>query len=166
MKRTRKKHNAASTTVSHCASSGPSGLACQLLHDFDAPHPTGKLGEDRGLIAQPGSDLEDALMRLGAEEVGHECDYEGLRDRLIEADRQRRVLVSERESQEGGRERCRGTLRIAASTRSSSAASPSSSGQISVAIFGPPETAPRLRPAGLRATAPQRGFDGLRHFGD
>ena len=24
------------------------GLACQLLHDFDAPHPTGKLGQDRG----------------------------------------------------------------------------------------------------------------------
>jgi hypothetical protein len=34
------------------------GSACQLLHDFDAPHPTGKLGQDRGLIAQPGSDLE------------------------------------------------------------------------------------------------------------
>src|SRR5215471_3601675 len=29
-------------------------------------------------------------MRLGAEQVGHERDYEGLRDRLIEADRQRR----------------------------------------------------------------------------
>src|SRR6202045_2807736 len=56
------------------------GLACQLLHDFDAPHPTGKLGQDRGLIAQPGSDLEDALMRLGAEEVGHQRDYEGLRE--------------------------------------------------------------------------------------
>ena len=43
------------------------GLACQLLHDLDAPHPTGKLGQHRGLIAQPRSDLEDALMRLGAE---------------------------------------------------------------------------------------------------
>src|ERR1700732_33425 len=74
-----------------------------LLHDLDALHPTGKLGQDRGLIAQPGSDLEDALMWLGAEEVGHERDYEGLRDRLIEADRQRRVLVSER-GQEGGHE--------------------------------------------------------------
>ncbi len=42
-------------------------------------------------------------MRLGAEEVGDERDYEGLRDRLIEADRQRRVLVSER-GQEGGHE--------------------------------------------------------------
>ena len=41
------------------------GLACQLLHDFDAPHPTGKLGQDRGLIAQPGSDLEDAVMGSG-----------------------------------------------------------------------------------------------------
>src|SRR5580692_57520 len=102
------------------------GLACQLLHDFDTPHPTGKLGQDRGLIAQPGSDLEDALMRLGAEEVGHERDYEGLRDRLIEADRQRRVLVSERARKEGTK-RCRGTLRIAASTRSSRAALPSSS---------------------------------------
>src|SRR5262249_59101698 len=64
---------------------------------------TGKLGQDRGLIAQPGSDLEDAVMRLGAEEVGHERDYEGLRDRLIEADRQRRVLVNQR-GQEGGHE--------------------------------------------------------------
>ena len=27
---------------------------------------------DGSLIAQPGSDLEDAVMRLGAEEVGHE----------------------------------------------------------------------------------------------
>src|SRR5215470_10104627 len=44
-----------------------------------------------------------AVMRLGAEEVGHERDYKGLRDRLIEADRQRRVLVSER-SQEGRHE--------------------------------------------------------------
>jgi len=42
-------------------------------------------------------------MRLGAEEIGHERDYEGLRDRLIEADRQRRVLVSER-GQQGGHE--------------------------------------------------------------
>jgi hypothetical protein len=63
------------------------------MRAFDAPHPTGKLGQDRGLIAQPGSDLEDALMRLGAEEVGHQRDYEGLRDRLIEADRQRRSGV-------------------------------------------------------------------------
>ena len=42
-------------------------------------------------------------MRLGTEEVGHERDDEGLRDRLIEADRQRRVLVSQR-GQEGGHE--------------------------------------------------------------
>jgi hypothetical protein len=42
-------------------------------------------------------------MWLGAEEVGRERDYEGLRDRLIEADRQRRVLVSER-GQEGRHE--------------------------------------------------------------
>jgi hypothetical protein len=38
---------------------------------------------------------------LGAEELGHERDDEGLRDRLIEADRQRRVLVSERGQEEG-----------------------------------------------------------------
>jgi hypothetical protein len=31
------------------------------------------------------------MLSCGAEEVGHERDYEGLRDRLIEADRQRRV---------------------------------------------------------------------------
>jgi hypothetical protein len=40
-------------------------------------------------------------MRLGAEELGHERDYEGLRDRLIEADLQRRVLVSEGGQEEG-----------------------------------------------------------------
>ena len=65
-------------------------------------------------------------MRLGAEEVGHERDYEGLRDRLIEADRQRRVLVA-RGARKEGTKRCRGTLRIAASMRSSRAALPSSS---------------------------------------
>ena len=56
-------------------------------------------------------------MRLGAEEVGHERDYKGLRDRLIEADRQRRVLVSER-GQEGGRrrlERCATGSRLSVS---------------------------------------------------
>jgi hypothetical protein len=40
------------------------------------------------------------------------------------------------------------------------------SGRIRVAIFGPPETAPRLRPTDLRASGPPQGFDGLRRFGD
>ena len=32
-------------------------------------------------------------MRLRSKQVGHESDYEGLRDGLIEADRQRHVLI-------------------------------------------------------------------------
>ena len=45
------------------------------------------------MVAQAGADLEHRLVRLGSKEIGHQSDDEGLRDGLIEADRQRHVLV-------------------------------------------------------------------------
>jgi hypothetical protein len=48
----------------------------------------------RGLVPEPGAHLEHSRSRFDPEEVEHERTDEWLRDSLVEADRQRRVLVS------------------------------------------------------------------------
>ena len=40
-------------------------------------------------------------MRSGVKEIGHDGDHERLRDRLVEADRQRRVVVGQRRERGG-----------------------------------------------------------------
>ncbi len=59
----------------------------ELLHNLNAPHPTGKLRQDGGLVAEPGADFENRLPGLRRQEVDHECSNEWLGDCLVEADR-------------------------------------------------------------------------------
>ena len=73
----------------------PLSLKRQLLDHFDAPYPTRQPRQDRSLVAEAGADLEHAVCRLRGEEVGHHRHDERLRDRLVEADRQRRVVVGQ-----------------------------------------------------------------------
>jgi hypothetical protein len=101
------------------------GMACEFLDDFDAPNLPGMFGEDRGLIAKTGADLEHRLVRLGSKEIGHESDDEGLRDGFIEANRQRHVLVSIRVQPRLARSDAAAPA-AAMPSRSSSAALPSS----------------------------------------
>ena len=53
----------------------------------------GELGEDSGLIARAGADVENAFAARQREGLGDPRDHVGLRDRLPLADRQSRVLV-------------------------------------------------------------------------
>ena len=46
----------------------------------------GQLREDSGLIAKSGADFENAVVDLDVEQIGHQCDDKGLRNRLFEAD--------------------------------------------------------------------------------
>ena len=50
-------------------------LPGQLLDDFDRENLLSQLREDRRLIAKPGADLEDLVLLLDREQVGHKRDY-------------------------------------------------------------------------------------------
>jgi hypothetical protein len=61
--------------------------------------------QDRRLISEPGADLECDIGGVKVEEIGHQRDNKGLRDRLVEADRKRRVGVRKRLDLDGARTR-------------------------------------------------------------
>jgi hypothetical protein len=63
------------------------GLLGELLDDLDAPHPANELTEHGRLIAQAGADLQHDIVLPRLQQIGHNGDHEGLRDRLVEADR-------------------------------------------------------------------------------
>ena len=71
------------------------GLERQLLDHLDAPHPARQPRQDRRLVAEAGADLEHAVGGQRGQEVGHHRHDERLRDRLVEADRQGRVVVGQ-----------------------------------------------------------------------
>ena len=52
-----------------------------------------ELAEEGRLIAETGADLEHHVVRPRLQQIEHHGDHERLRDRLVEADRQRGVLV-------------------------------------------------------------------------
>ena len=54
---------------------------------LEARHVRTQRGEDRGLVAGPGAELEDPLARLWREELGHARDDPRLADRLAGVDR-------------------------------------------------------------------------------
>src|SRR6185369_13992631 len=68
-------------------------LVRELLDDLDAVDLAGELGEDRSLIAETGPYLEHNVVGADVGEVGHQCNDEGLRDGLLEADRKRNVGI-------------------------------------------------------------------------
>ena len=79
----------------------------------------GQASQEAGRVARAGADLEHALVALQVERLEDRGDDPGLGDRLLGADRQRRVGVGELAPALGD-EASRGTSPIAASTRSSS----------------------------------------------
>src|ERR1051326_6298145 len=60
---------------------------------LDGENALGALGEDRGLIPGPRTDLEHALLAAELERLAHRRDHVRLRDRLLLADRQRLVEI-------------------------------------------------------------------------
>ena len=71
-------------------------LVREFLDELDAEDLRDEGGEDRGLVSGPGSHLEDPITRTGPDEFGHQRDDVGLRDRLPEADRERRIGIRRR----------------------------------------------------------------------
>src|SRR2546426_2286397 len=65
----------------------------QARQSFDRADPPRELGEHRRLVTRAGADLEDLLMAVELEELRHEADDVGLRNRLLLADRQGMVAV-------------------------------------------------------------------------
>ena len=86
---------------------------------LDAPHVRGEPGEQRGVVARAGADVEHPLAAVELEQLAHARDHERLGDRLARADRQRRRCPTPRRRSARGTKRSRGTARIASSTRSS-----------------------------------------------
>src|SRR3569623_1478260 len=66
----------------------------QYGNDLDAVHLSNQPRQHRSLIAATGTDLQYDIARLGLQQIGHEGDNEGLRNRLTMADRHRRVVIS------------------------------------------------------------------------
>ena len=65
----------------------------ELGDPLDRVHLRGELGEDRGLIAGAGADVEHALRPAERELLADERDHVGLRDRLAGAERERAVGI-------------------------------------------------------------------------
>ena len=84
-----------STLSQPCSESRRFALRRELLDDLDAIDPGRKAGEHRGLVAEAGADVEDAVARPDIEQIRHQGDDVGLRDRLAESYRQGRVEVGE-----------------------------------------------------------------------
>ena len=61
-------------------------LSGELFDDFHAVHFARQLRQDRCLIAKPGADLQHDIVGPDFEQIGHQCDNEGLGDRLFETD--------------------------------------------------------------------------------
>jgi hypothetical protein len=59
---------------------------------LDAPHVRAEAGEQRGVVARAGADVEDPLMALQLEQLEHARHDQRLGDRLAGADRQRHVV--------------------------------------------------------------------------
>src|SRR5262249_8692640 len=66
------------------------GQARKPLDRADSP---GELGQHGRLVAGSGAHLQDLLLAAQLEQLGHEADDVGLRDRLLLADRQRMIAV-------------------------------------------------------------------------
>ena len=67
------------------------GLLGELGNPLDRVHLRGQLGEDCGLVAGAGADVEHALAAGEAEDLADPGDHVRLRDRLVVTDRQRGV---------------------------------------------------------------------------
>jgi len=76
-------------------------LLGERRHDLDRVDARGDLGQDRGLIAGAGADLEHGLAALEAQRLRHEADDVRLRDRLPVADGHRVILVGLRPERRG-----------------------------------------------------------------
>ncbi len=68
-------------------------LARELFNDFDAVDLACELTENRGLVAETGSDLEHHIIRREIEQICHERNNERLRDGFFESDRKRNIGV-------------------------------------------------------------------------
>ena len=69
------------------------GLPGERFDDLDRPDLAGELGQDGGLVARPGADLEDLFPAPKAERLRHIGDDVGLGDGLAVADGQGLVGV-------------------------------------------------------------------------
>jgi len=63
---------------------------------LDRPDVGGQRGEDRGVVAGAGADVEDAVVGPQLEQLGHAADDERLGDRLPAGDAERGVVVGVR----------------------------------------------------------------------
>ena len=61
----------------------------ELLDDLDRIDLMRQFVQHGGLIAEPGADLQHLVAAREFQQVGHQPDDEGLRNRLAMADRQR-----------------------------------------------------------------------------
>ena len=60
---------------------------------LDRQHLASDQGQDCGLVARAGADLEDTHPRVWLQQLGHEPDHVRLTDRLARGDRQSAVAV-------------------------------------------------------------------------
>src|SRR6267142_1858813 len=65
----------------------------KLFDYFNGVYLAGQLREDSGLIAKTGADFENAVVGLDVEQIGHQCDDKGLRDRLFETDWKWNIVI-------------------------------------------------------------------------
>ncbi len=68
-------------------------LRRELVDQFDRVDGVREFGQNRRLVAKPGTDLEHLVGRRQIQQLGHQPDDERLRNGLFEADRQRHVGV-------------------------------------------------------------------------
>ncbi len=71
------------------------GRLAQGVHELNGDDIASEAGEDRGLITRPSANLEDMLVAIEGQRLGHDADDERLRDRLAFADGERGVFVGE-----------------------------------------------------------------------
>ena len=69
------------------------GESCEFFNHFDGEDLSRELGQDGRLITEPRADLEHRLVRLRIEEIRHQGADERLGNGLVEADRERHVVV-------------------------------------------------------------------------
>jgi hypothetical protein len=68
----------------------------ERAHDLYRENARHALSQHCGLITRSRADLEHTIRRFGVQQLGHERDDEGLRDRLPFTDRQRSIGIGER----------------------------------------------------------------------
>ncbi len=152
-------------------------LERERLDHLDRHDLGGEIGQDRGLVARAGADLEHPRAGLQAQQMGHQRDHQRLRDGLAMADRQRPVVVGLRprgpparsaraapraapraRAGRGGRRRrrCRSSAPRARSSRPAHAA-PRASRRPRARAMVNPAARRRASGAGSRARSARRG---------